>query len=75
VKEIAEREDKIKWEQAIKEEFDSLEENKTWTLVDRPMNTNIVDCKWVFTLKNDEQGNISRYKARLVAKGFSQKYL
>jgi transposase InsO family protein len=75
VKEIAEREDKIKWEQAIKEELDSLEENKTWTLVKRPMNANIVDCKWVFTLKNDEQGNISRYKARLVAKGFSQKYL
>lgn len=66
--------DRIKWEQAIQEEINSLLVN-TWSLVTKPDNKNIVDCKWVFTLKNDEFGNPSKYKARLVARGFSQEYL
>ena len=34
----------------------------------------MVGCKWVFKLKHNSDGNISRYKARLVAKGFHQQY-
>ena len=67
--------DRVQWEQAINSEINSLLVNKTWTLVERPVNINIVDCKWVFNIKNDEFGNPSKYKARLVARGFSQKYL
>lgn len=67
--------DRSKWEQAIQEEINSLLINNTWSLVTKPDNKNIVDCKWVFTLKNDEFGNPSKYKARLVARGFSQEYL
>ena len=67
--------DRVQWEQAINSEINSLLINKTWTLVKRPGNINIVDCKWVFNIKNDEFGNPSKYKARLVARGFSQKYL
>ena len=33
---------------------------------------NLVGCKWVFKLKLNSDGSISRYKARLVAKGFHQ---
>lgn len=33
---------------------------------------NIVDCKWVYEIKCDHTGLITRYKARLVAKGFHQ---
>jgi hypothetical protein len=33
-----------------------------------------VGCKWVFKLKRNSDGSISRYKARLVAKGFHQQY-
>ena len=64
---------KTKWESAIKDELESLERNKTWTLVQKSNNMNVVDCKWVFTVKEDKNGNLVRYKARLVARGFSQR--
>ena len=73
--EIKTREDRLLWENAIRDELHSLKKNKTWTLVPRPINKNIVDCKWVFALKTDEFGNPARYKARLVARGFMQEYM
>lgn len=72
--EIGERNDQIQWEQAIKEEINSLLINKTWVLVKEPSNKNIIDSKWVFTLKNDVNGNCTKHKARLVARGFKQEY-
>ncbi|CAL8119741.1 unnamed protein product [Prunus armeniaca] len=33
-----------------------------------------VGCRWVFTVKYNEDGTMERYKARLVAKGFTQTY-
>lgn len=54
----------------MKEEMKSLIDNKTWELVERPPNKNIVQCKWVYKLKRDVNGS-KRYKA-LVAKSFSQ---
>lgn len=50
----------------------SLIRNGTWTLVPPKPNSNIVDCKWVYKIKRDQIGSITRYKARLVAKGFHQ---
>lgn len=73
--EIKTRDDKIMWEGAIKEELSSLLANDTWSLVPMPSDKNIVDCKWIFSIKHDEFGNPKRYKARLVARGFSQEYL
>lgn len=62
--------DKEKWNQAIKEEKESLEKNKTWTLVERDevKDKRILSNKWVFKVKND-----GRYKARLVIRGCEQK--
>lgn len=62
-----------KWREAMKEEMVSLEENKTWTLVSLPKNKHAIDCKWVYRIKTDAKGNVTRYKARLVAKGYAQK--
>lgn len=73
--EIKTRDDKSQWEKAIKDELESLSSNNTWTLVPRPQNRNIVDCKWIFTIKYDEFGKRVRHKARLVARGFSQEYM
>ena len=55
----------------MKEEMEALHRNKTWEFVPIPQR-HIVGSKWVYKIKRDSKGVISRYKARLVAQGFSQ---
>ena len=55
-------------------EFAALLKNQTWKLVPARQEQNIVDCKWVFKIKQRSDGTLDRYKARLVAKGFKQRY-
>ena len=47
-------------------------EEKTWTLIPRPKDKNVIRTKWVFTKKLNEDGEVSTNKARLVCKGYSQ---
>eukprot|EP00253_Pinus_taeda_P010034 PITA_10034 len=61
-----------KWEQAMKEEMDSLAHNQTWDLVRLPAGKTTLQNKWVYKLK-EEDGGRKRYKAKLVVKGFAQK--
>ncbi|KAD3338048.1 hypothetical protein E3N88_33569 [Mikania micrantha] len=66
--------DKENWMKAMNEEMRSLYQNETWRLVDKPINQKLVDCKWVYKLKEGIEGvEKPRYKARLVAKGFTQR--
>ena len=60
------------WGEAIKAEMASLLQHGTWELTKLPHGRKAVGCKWVFALKRDKAGNITRFKARLVAQGFSQ---
>lgn len=62
------------WCFAMDEEFATLQRQGTWSLVTPSPTQNVVSCKWVFKLKLNRDGSISRYKARLVAKGFRQQY-
>ena len=60
------------WLAAMEEEMCRIKELGTWDLVPKPADTNIVGCKWVYKVKRDNKGEVSRYKARLVAQGFTQ---
>ena len=57
--------------EAMNEEIEKIEKNKTWTLVPRPKDKNVIGTKWVFRNKLNEEGQVSRNKARLVCKGYS----
>lgn len=39
----------------MNEELDQIEENKTWTLVCRPEDKNVIGTKWVFRNKLNEE--------------------
>lgn len=64
-----------KWKEAIDEEMRALIENDTWKLVEKPDKCEIIDSKWVFKIKKDKEGEISKFKCRLVARGFKQSVL
>lgn len=61
------------WLKAMQEEYRSLEDNHTWTLVPLAIGRKRLKGKWVFKLKRGPNGEILRYKARWVVKGFLQK--
>lgn len=54
------------------EEMDAFDKAKTWDLVPRPTDANIVRCMWLYKHKFDADGNPKRHKSRLVANGKSQ---
>jgi histone deacetylase 1/2 len=71
---ISEAQDDYRWHHTMQEYCDALIQNKTWHLVPPSSNKNLIDCKWVYRIKNNADGTIERYKACLVAKGFKQRY-
>ena len=60
------------WRRAMLEEISSIEDNKTWRLVDLPPGHRAIGLKWVYKIKKDARGMITKHKARLVAKGYMQ---
>ncbi|XP_043470934.1 uncharacterized protein LOC122504102 [Leptopilina heterotoma] len=56
-----------KWKEAIDKELKVLHENNTWTIVQKPNDKKIIESKWVFKQKSENE-----FKARLVARGFQQ---
>lgn len=62
------------WTRAMDEEWSAIVSNGTFDLVEPPQGVKVVQSKWVYTVKYDANGVITRYKARLVAKGFTQTY-
>ena len=62
------------WRQAMHEELQALDENKTWNIVKLPHGKKTVGCRWIYKIKHRSDGTIERHKARLVARGFTQTY-
>ena len=67
------RDDTWKWKEAMDSEYQSLIDNKTWTLTPLPIGRKSIGCKWIFKIKYNADGSVERYKARVVAKGYAQK--
>jgi hypothetical protein len=65
--------DAKQWEQSMEEEVNSLKENNTWTLVNRPNDRAVLTGKWVYKHKRGPNGEILRYKSRWVVRGFEQR--
>jgi len=63
-----------KWNNAMDEEMAALDVNTTWELVTLPKDKKTIGCKWVYKIKHNADGSMSRYKTRLVAKGYAQTY-
>ena len=60
------------WKEAMRSEFLSLKNNKTWDYVEKSsMNIKAIGSRWVYILKTNHDGS-HRFKARLVIKGYEQ---
>lgn len=56
----------------MKDDFQALQRNITWSLVTLPHGRKSIGCQWVFKIKDKHDGIVKHYKARLVAKGYHQ---
>jgi histone deacetylase 1/2 len=64
-----------RWKDAMDEEYVALIKNNTWHLVPSSHGQDVIDCKWVYKIKQKADGTIDCYQARLIAKGFKQQYV
>ena len=58
----------LEWKATMDLEYRALVHHGRWDLVPRPIDANIVTCKWVFTLKYHPYDIVSHHKAQLVAR-------
>ena len=56
----------------MQEELNQFERNKVWDLVEKSLDHPIIETKWIFRNKLDENRVVIRNKARLVAKEYNQ---
>lgn len=56
----------------MKSELKDLNDHKTRTLVDLPLNEKILKCRWLYMVKTDENNCLKYFKARLIVQGFKQ---
>ena len=56
----------------MNEEYNSIMRNKTWDLVELPIDKVPIGSKWLFKSKLKAYGSIDKFKERLVAKAYSQ---
>ncbi|GKA58303.1 retrovirus-related pol polyprotein from transposon TNT 1-94 [Tanacetum coccineum] len=61
------------WIEAMQEELHHFDRLGVWELVNRPLYKNVINMKWLWKNKRDEENTVLCNKACLVAKGYAQK--
>ncbi|GKC00103.1 retrovirus-related pol polyprotein from transposon TNT 1-94 [Tanacetum coccineum] len=61
------------WIESMQEELHQFDRLDVWELVDRLLCINVINFKWLWKNKRDEENTVIRNKSRLVAKGYAQK--
>nr|GEU88183.1 uncharacterized mitochondrial protein AtMg00810-like [Tanacetum cinerariifolium] len=61
------------WIESMQEELHQFDRLDVWELVDRPVCKNVINIKWLWNNKRDEENTVIRNKSRLVAKGYAKK--
>ena len=56
--------DRQRWQTAINDELQSMDEQHVWTIVPR-LQRHTVGSNWVFVIKTNEHSQVTRYQARL----------
>nr|GFB57420.1 retrovirus-related Pol polyprotein from transposon TNT 1-94 [Tanacetum cinerariifolium] len=59
--------------ESMQEELHQFDRLDVWELVDKPLCINVINLKWLWKNKRDEENTVIRNKSRLVAKGYAQK--
>ncbi len=63
-----------KWKMTMKNEIQSLKNNNTWDIVNVLLNQHVLKECWVYKVKRDAHGQVSRYKAHWVVKDYEQQF-
>nr|GEU58361.1 putative ribonuclease H-like domain-containing protein [Tanacetum cinerariifolium] len=61
------------WIDSMQEELHLFDRLDVWELVDRPLCKNVINMKWLWKKKLDEENTVIRNISCLVAKGYAQK--
>ena len=61
------------WIQGMLEEMQSLGDNETFELIEKPPGIMVLGHKWVYKIKTNEAGEITRFKCRYTALGNRQR--
>nr|GFB99278.1 Gag-Pol polyprotein [Tanacetum cinerariifolium] len=60
------------WIESMQEELYQFNRLDVWELVDRPLCKNVINMKWLWKNKRDEENTVIQNKSRLMAKGYAQ---
>nr|GEV01868.1 hypothetical protein [Tanacetum cinerariifolium] len=61
------------WIESMQEELHQFYRLDVWELVNKPLCQNVINMKWLWKNKHDEENTVIHNKSRLVAKGYAQK--
>nr|GEZ46395.1 retrovirus-related Pol polyprotein from transposon TNT 1-94 [Tanacetum cinerariifolium] len=61
------------WIESMQEELHQFDRLDVWELIDKPLCKNVINMKWIWKNKRDEENTVIRNKSCLVAKGYAQK--